>query len=46
MHPRHNGPVQDRSAWRGSDFDDDNSWIYTLKDSDMAELDAALTLVT
>ncbi|MBT5109503.1 MAG: TauD/TfdA family dioxygenase [Rhodospirillaceae bacterium] len=46
MHPRHNGPVQDRSAWRGSDFDSDDSWIYTLNDSDLAELDAALALVT
>jgi len=40
------GPVRDRSVWRGADFQNDESWVYPLTPSDVKELDAALALVT
>ena len=33
--------VRDKSAWMGRDFRDDNSWIVTLTDSQVAELRGA-----
>ena len=33
--------VRDKSAWMGRDFRDDNSWIVTLTDSQLAELRGA-----
>src|SRR5687768_9522141 len=33
--------VQDASAWKGADFKDDDSWIYTLSSSEVEELASA-----
>jgi hypothetical protein len=33
--------VNDASAWKGSDFKHDNSWIYTLTAADVRELSSA-----
>ncbi|MBL4720961.1 MAG: TauD/TfdA family dioxygenase, partial [Alphaproteobacteria bacterium] len=46
MSPHLNGPVRDRSVWRGDDFKRDESWIYRFTPSDVDELDAALAMVT
>ena len=46
MHPQFKGLVRNRSAWRGPDFDGDESWVYHLTDTDIAELDTALAMVT
>ncbi len=42
---RLDGPVRDRSAWRGADFAADDSWIYRLSQSEVDDLDAALARV-
>ena len=34
-------PVVDPAAWTAEDLDADQSWIYHLTESDIAELDAA-----
>jgi hypothetical protein len=33
--------VNDASAWKGADFKDDDSWIYTLSASEVDELASA-----
>ncbi len=43
---RLDGPVGDRSAWRGVDFANDDSWIYRLSQAEIDDLDGALGRVT
>lgn len=38
-------PVVDPAAWTAEDLDADQSWIYQLTESDIAELDAAVARV-
>ncbi len=45
MRNRHDGPITDRSAWRGSDFTDSDEWAYKLTPRELDELDAALQSV-
>ena len=33
--------VKDASAWKGADFKNDDSWVYTLSDDDVKELASA-----
>ena len=35
-------PISGPAAWVGADFEQDDSWIHHLSDSDIAEIDAAL----
>jgi hypothetical protein len=35
------GPVTDRSAWRGADMTKDDSWIYRLNEREIAEIESA-----
>lgn len=35
-------PITDRSAWRGSDLQDDASWIYSLPQSAITDIDITL----
>ncbi len=42
---RLNGPVADRSAWRGADLARDRSWLDVLSPAEVEELDAALGVV-
>ena len=46
MNIRLDGPVRDRSAWKGPDLTHDHGWIYELSDVHRAEIDAALRAVT
>ena len=38
-------PVKDRSVWYGTDFTDDDSWIETLNNKELAEIGSALAAV-
>lgn len=46
MSVRMQGPVLDRSAWRGSEFAGDDSWVHHLTADELGELDNALESVT
>jgi len=46
MGERLNGPVPDRSAWRGSEISGDAAWIRHVTGAELSELDAALRRVT
>lgn len=46
MPQRLDGPVRDRSAWRGSDIVHDDSWIHRLTPTELRELDTAVDQVT
>jgi len=46
MSKRFDGPVRDRSAWRGSDFAGDDAWVHLVTRAELDELDAALDSVT
>tara|TARA_Y100001934_G_scaffold50246_1_gene61325 strand:- start:310 stop:1347 length:1038 start_codon:yes stop_codon:yes gene_type:complete len=35
-------PIRDRSAWKATDFENDDSWIYRFSDAELAEIDAAM----
>lgn len=37
--------VVDRTAWKGPELQNDTAWTFAFTDSDLAELDAALTAV-
>lgn len=45
MSERLDGSIRDRSAWRGIDFAQDESWIHHLTDTEISELDTALSRV-
>ncbi|MFT5173766.1 MAG: hypothetical protein ACI8W7_001944 [Gammaproteobacteria bacterium] len=45
MSNRFNGPVRDRSAWRGSEFVDNDAWAHYLTQTELAELESALEQV-
>ena len=34
--------LTDPSAWKGADFNEDKSWVYTLTSEDIESLDRAL----
>ena len=38
-------PLSGRCVWRGSNLQDDNSWIHRLDSSEIAEIDSALAAV-
>ena len=38
-------PVSDRSAWRGSQLQGDASWIYSLSEAAIKDIDAVLPRV-
>ena len=46
MSNRFDGAVRDRSAWRGSEFVDNDAWAHYLTQVELAELEAALEQVT
>ena len=46
MSERMQGPIRDRSAWRGSEFTGNDSWAHHLTPDELVELDDALAAVT
>jgi hypothetical protein len=42
----HMQPLSGPAVWTGSDFDRDDSWIYRLSDTEVAEIDAALAVLS
>ena len=38
-------PVADGSAWKATDFENDDSWIYRFSEAELAEIDAATAAV-
>ena len=38
-------PVRDRSAWKATDYENDDSWIYRFGEAELAEIDAAVRAV-
>jgi hypothetical protein len=46
MGSRFDGPVRDRSVWRGLEYTDNDGWAHCLTQTELDELDVALEQVT